>query len=263
MGRLRKGGGGGAPTDPALLAPDYDYGWPAGGTPEPNVAAQWTFQAASGDLVDGVNGITLTSSFSTPSTPVYQVPFGKEYSINHTQGFGMLPPGVGTRFERTAAIPELVIGTGDAVIELVYSWRYQNAVGYRINCYDSASPTQGYRLHMNANGAHDTAFRATDGTLVSRVGSATIVSSRKNLATGGWSKFRWVVDRTANTCTLYINGVSADSWSIATLAGKSIPCPQMALMSDWGSTSNAVGRYAELRITIGNATNNSGGPGGG
>lgn len=264
--RLNRGPIGSAPPDPALLVNAFDYGAPAGagGTDGGGtVAFQLTFQGASGALVDEVSGITLTSSYHTPATPVYQVPFGKEYSTNHLQGFGFRNPGVGTRFENTSAQATMAIGTGDAVFEMILSWRFQSHVGWHFNCTDGAAPTQGYRFYMNANGAHDTRLQATDGTLVNRVGSVTPVLNDKSFGQGGWGKVRFVIDRTAAMAYFYVNGVLLDSWSIATLAAKSIPCPQVAWGSNWGSTANSVGRYAEVRLTLGTTTANSGGPGNG
>lgn len=228
----------------------YHYGYPAYGPSEPNVVAQWLFDEASGDIVDEVNAI---------SVPVLGSP---TYGVTEVGLWAGLSPGIrmnGTtqRFRNTSGSAFLNMGTSDFVSEWVAS-HDNSGQAYEIDWWtggeDTAEPGVEVYSRFNAN-SFRISTRAGDGTQV--IGSLS-TSDQRDATT---RKYRLVGDRTANTEELFIDGVSQGTISIAALSGKSLSSNSDIAVG--AATFGLMGVIYELRHTIGNKTNNSGGPGGG
>ena len=233
----------------------YQYGYPAyvtAGT-EPNVAAQWTFSEASGDIIDEVADLTLVDTGS----PTYEVAA--------TGNYAGLTPGItcgsGNYFLK-AGETSLAIGTSDFVLEYWFkASTWNNGIGVGLST-SSAATAQGIFMYSATANKLALWLRATDNTL------ATFefhVATPSNLADGNLHKVRVAGNRTTGLAHIYINGAVVSVLNISTLAGKSIPCHNVMIGTAYedGSGTENTATYYEVRLTLGNATNNSGGPGGG
>jgi hypothetical protein len=253
VGRLRKGGGGGAAPTPLL----YDFGAPTGtggDASAANVVAQWIFDETTGNIVDEVNSISLT--------PVNVG--GIAYNLNRYYTY--LPPG-GVRygpsasfFRNTSVNSVLSPGTGDWTVEAVGTFSGNNN-GVLIDCRNP-SDGKGWAVYI-LHGANRIAVEgiAEDGTAYAAQTSAISGFQNWELI---YTKIRVVHDRTAGFAYIYYNGVLSGSLSIAAVAGKTINAYEVRLANNYLENRGGgyVGHMKELRVSL-NATNNSGGPNGG
>lgn len=275
----------------------YDYGYPAGlgGGVEPNVVMQLLFDEASGNLYDTVANYELpivkVDAAGTPlnyqRTTTYPGMTKLSYGISG-KGF----PNRGGAATTNANVISAVTHSADvsSVWEYWYNSKFPST-NQRIEGLFSwidiaASPVIGVQLYKrmwaesNPIGTntteHQIAFnlRATDGTLVGKTWTfATNDTLKYALASTDdeLRKVRVVHDATARTIELFLNGISYGTASTAALAGKTIQPPAVAYYlvkngASWvhgGTNGPDFGAIHEFRLTIGNATNNSGGPGGG
>ena len=234
-----KSGGGGA---------GYHYGWPAGGTSEPNVVAQWIFDEASGNIVDEVTGITLAAVGSPTFTQTV------------TGLYAGISPGIAypASTQHSNATPDASTypGTGDFTIEW---WASTTTAtnGYTFAWIAAVGAKGVYNNTNFLTGVAAIAVRSTDSTVVAKNFTMTA-----GYADGNPHKFRLVCTRAANM-ELFQDGVSLGTQALTTLIGKTIEFEGMTLGGFTGSpTFEMDGTLYEWRLSL-NATNNSGGPGGG
>lgn len=245
---------GGSSSSPAET-PLYHYGYPSGGIPEPNVKAQWLFEETSGNIVDVVSGITLTKS----GNPTYGVTASGLFA-NIAPGIRLIGDNNGlasTYFVKNSATTELDIGTQDFVIEWLATNESPNAAGGDRTVIAADQSNVGLDILWNVNTL--TIFIAVQpNTIQLDTPLASIVND------GQIHKFRVVGQRSANL-SLYVDGVLKGSTSMAALVGQNITIPRIVIgeTEPPGSGSEYKGTLYELRWTVGNITNNSGGPGGG
>lgn len=252
-------------------ASGYQYGYPTTPSPvEPNVAVQFLFDEASGDIVDEVASLTLADSGS----PTYSVAFSGAWSAM-TPGIRCSPAAGESAFLTTTDPAALVLtGTTDAVIE--FTARFDDAVdasvggattGYFLNMSDSAG-APGIAISVvnaqsaSSNIAMDVYEDGASGVNLVWVdpfsGAAPWVGGNATP-----NKYRFAIDRTADTVTLYIDGVSKGAKSIAAITGDTITPGQLKVGGRHDTFRPLDVTFTELRFTVGNKTNNSGGPGGG
>ncbi len=227
----------------------YDYGWPSGGTSESDVAAQFLFDEASGSIEDEVSGITCTVE-GTPSFSEAAAGYGFTPGVEYTTNDG---------HNKTSAEATMVIGTGDATIEYWFKAKAAGVgVAYVFENY--VAGTGGVYVYYKTN------VSANQFMIKIVADDATTVTMNNLFKTDinddAWHKHRIVIDRSGNLDFL-LDGVSQKTASLATLVGKTIPCPKVIFGNSSAMTTNdANGALAEWRLSL-NATNNSGGPGGG
>ena len=232
--------------------PAYDYGWPSGGTSEPNVAAQWLFDEGSGNIVDEVSGITLVAQ----GTP--------DYSQAITGSFAGLSPGIGL----TATTERFVKGSAEASLNLTGAFVIEAVVdhqtpadtnSYLFSTWDGvATDQQGVGILYNAVAKVLTLFMKSETNVIVNSGFAGAVDLND-----GPHKLR-IAGTLGVSAECFVDGVSKSSVSLATLSGETVAAHDVTAGGYAFSTNNTWGGdIYELRITVGNATNNSGGPGGG
>lgn len=201
----------------------YFYGYPTYGAAESNVVAQWLFD---------------------------------EYWDNFT---GIAPNVGGGGYFRNASVTGMDLGTSSGVLELVSQLSegggaigdvdyvdldMLNASGYGIKAYNFGHSA--YRVIVTAN----------DGT------SVTFTPSHTRLDNGQVHKWRIVFDRAGNE-EIFLDNVSLGTSSLATLAGKTVPISEITMGATRAGANIKNGVIYEARYTVGNTSNDSGGPGSG
>lgn len=243
-----------------LLASGYEYGWPSGGTEEPNVAAQWILDEASGNIVDEVNSISLGLFQSGTQTTTYEVPA--------TGDWALLSPGIksegtsgGFMCFRAAANSAVDLGTSDFVAETVMQLDTQTGIAavYQDATTAAGSPGWYWNYRATSDSNCEIFFRADS---LSFVGGVKTYTGASLPIDSEFHKFRLTGDRDGN-CVVYIDGVEALSFDISSLNGETISSRRISLMGRFNTANPLRGTMLEFRLTIGNATNNSKGPGGG
>jgi hypothetical protein len=225
----------------------FYYGWPTAQSLEPNVAAQWLFDESSGNIVDEVGGL----SYSAGGAPTYSVDT-TSYSVSMALGITGAANAV---FTKAGAEATLDLDTDDGVIEWVASVDASAATDH---VFDFNNGTDGYRMYYSSSGP------SIGLVLVSTVPTtASAVWTVSGLNDGVFRKFRITVDRSGNA-ELFINGITQGTKDISSIAAENVKCQNGKIMGhrtrgDW----TYLGTMNELRLTIGNLTNNSGGPGNG
>lgn len=228
----------------------YSYGWPAGGTSEPNVVAQWLFDEASGNIADEVAAIAGTSA----GTLTYNVAAGGVW--------GKLSPGItsGGGYFSVAQTVTLDLDLDDAVFEWVAA--IESAGGSSLHhFFDFATGTnsRGMKSYYDSTG---------DDLYLILKGESDTQATMSFLNIGNFNddtihKWRISVDRSGNG-ELFVDGVSKGTSAASALALENVKHYAGKILRHNSQASWYVdGTAYELRITIGNATNNSGGPGGG
>ena len=247
----------------------YQYGSPSGGTTEPNVVAQWLFDEASGNIVDEVASRSLTQVGS----PTYRQNTS-EYSSQMSLGIRCSPSATEAAFKIATPPTELNFGTSSGVIEWVA--RFDDVTGAGVGgatdgtFWDtrSGAAQSGINILLTsvnlATGGYQIQIIATDATTVTmnltnpHAGAAPWISS-----IGVSHKWRLVVNRAANAQLFYDGVALGTPASLATLIGKSITSSAMGVATRYDTARPLDVTFNELRFTIGNITNNSGGPGNG
>lgn len=259
MGYLRStrttigGGGGGGPAAPT----PYSKGWPGDptATVEPNVVAQWLFEEASGNIVDSVAALSVTANGGTGIR--YEVP-ATQYSTAYTKSIAFDFIGSAARFSLTGNVPAVDFGTSDVVLEWV-----SNHTNFDLGC-----------VFDTTNGAFGQGFRAVQYVgfmrffIANSVGTTsswdvTLSPEDKTHRSGQWTKHRVVFDRTLNNIRYYCNGVLQNTRAIASFNTWTVNSQNLFIGATAASASRLPGALAVLRLTVGNSTNNMGGPNGG
>jgi len=228
----------------------FDYGWPAGGTSEPNVAAQWTFDEGSGSIVDEVAALSLAQNGSPT------------YSQSASGPWSKLSPGIkfvratADRFYISGAQPSVANGTDDAVFEWVLKlessannkeliWNTWAGQGTLIEFTRTATPTYNFDFRLIGPGGTLTIAIPFDGSVY---------------GDGDFHKWRLALDRSGNA-ELFLDGATQGTADVSAHAANDIPAQAIVLSGAFGEELDMT--VLEYRLTIGNATNNSGGPNGG
>lgn len=237
-----KGGNGGGE------APPYSYGWPSGGTYEPDVVAQWLFDEASGNIVDEVAGIAMV-----PSN-------GPTYSVAATGVWAGVSPGITMThaswqgFKAAGAVAALNLGTSDFVLEIVGTldsdaypkWAFSDIDGALVGWYAHVRYTGNTTAHVY--------IKADDAT----VAEGSFVYPVTPVGDGVIHKWRFAGNR-SGTLELFFDKTSLGTIDISALVGSAvtskIPCVGMRSNTDYPFG----GTMYECRLTIGNCTNQSSG----
>jgi hypothetical protein len=246
------------PPPPEPEPTQYDYGWPAGGTEEPNVVAQWTFEETSGNIVDTVKGVELELTGSPNmnfglSPTLFPEFFNISKGILYNETAYHMLAGANTDFD---------INTTNFVFEwIMYDTQTYN--GTTVFDVTDAGTGRGYRFGT-MGGSRQTFFygRAEDDTTVSvsvNWGSTTNVPLDIRLKP---VKFRLAGNWSTNLISVYVNSVLTGTINISTLNGKDLKCYNLVVADEISHNNfkSLYGALNELRITIGNDTNDSGGP---
>lgn len=228
-----------------FLGACFEEGYPGGdGATEPNVAAQWLFDEASGSIVDEVGGVTLAAS----GTPVY--------GVTALGRFRHLAPGItfdgSSYFYKASATPELDLGTSDFVFETWFTTTVQTSQLF-FACGVGLANHDRYSLGLFWSfGQCYVSFSIRDG--VSSTGANVAVV---NLADGVPHKIRVVGNRAGNL-DVYVDESLQGSADISTAVAYDVSALGVYVGSNVGGASTLLhGTLYELRITVGNATNNS------
>lgn len=217
---------------------------------EANVVAQWLFDEAAGNIVDEVAGITLTAVPSGTGL-TYSVAVGSPWA-NLSPGIGFYEPTLtnGGIFESTTHGAALDLGLNDFVIE---AWAYFDA-----DAVSNKAPViltaQAINLGVFTFYAVSIDFETL--TLSSACGSsATYVAVSGTIpdirGDGKLHKVRVAGDRDGNM-TLYFDEALAGTQSLAPVSAISVVVEDSFLFG-----TELVGGLFEVRLTVGNATNNS------
>lgn len=228
----------------------YHYGYPAYGSFQPNVAAQWLFDEASGNLTDEVAGIVLT----VDTAPTYNVPA--------TGLFAGISPGItyartGTVRHKKNPSTDIVIGTSDFTVEFYFK---TTASGTGSNYI--------YYHYNGVNGGISGFFNTTTNAWRWNIVADDLTTVSSNIALpvgyndGNIHKMRTTYTRSGSSVS-YFDGVNIGTVSIASLAGKTVSLTALVISGQVTASSlGFLGTIFEFRLSL-NATNNSGGPGGG
>jgi len=229
----------------------YQYGWPSGGTSEPDVIEQFVFDVASGNLTGTVLGTTLTPTGS-PTFEVDSSSYSPSMakSIKYGSNLGHRVLSAQSAFDRAAG--------EDFTIEWV-ARRPSTDTGFCASwSLNGAASTTAYGIivyHLNATGL-SFYFRVEDG---SYVGADWTIP---NHADDTFHKYRLVADRSGNA-ELFFDGVSKGTAAMASVNAKGTVNTAVRMGEQYNSGGdNWPGELVEWRMS-GNLTNNSGGPGGG
>ena len=237
----------------------YNYGYPAFGAFQPNVVAQWLFDEASGSIIDEVAGLALIKR----GNPVYGAT-GIYTGLNP----GIQFDGAGdTAFHKDSDTPSIAIGLSDFVFEWWATLEEPNATVAIETVFNSEQD-----VGANRDGVF-IYFRPGTAELNIDISSAT--TTMNTFATfpasiindGIPHKYRITGSRAGNL-EFFLDGVSYGTTSLAPMVGLSITSPYVEIgdqspVAFSPLQSEYKGNIFEFRITVGNSTNNSGGPGGG
>lgn len=235
----------------------YNFGYPAFGSSQLNVVAQWAGRTwGLGASTNGGNAVDRVSSVSLApvGSPTYGVVNTGAYSgISPCVAFG------GTNYFHTdSAQASLNLGTSDFVIEI---WLYStDSASGSATVFDTLSATDmsGYQVRLAP---------ATNQVILSIRTAAAITNAIWTISSiydGLPHKLRFSSVRASNS-TLYKDGFSQGAVDISARSADSIPASSVhigvrnAIDHGFGFT----GGVCEVRVTVGNSTNNSGGPNGG
>lgn len=237
---------------------NYVKGYPHSGPVEPNVAAQWVFDEASGSIVDEVAGLTLAPG----GTQTYSVAGGSGLYSDITPGITCL--NFNSYFDKNPDT-SLAIGTSDFVLEVWFSATTLRNSAPFFSTGDNVGDEDGFVVYYVTGNKIAIWIRATDGTGGGIAGSTITVTDPANLADGNQHKIRVKGVRSGN-CTVIVDGIEAGSFDISALSGKTVAAYHAAV-NTWyaggAGISENTATYYSVRLTIGNSTNNSGGPNGG
>lgn len=228
----------------------YEYGAPSGAGGDGSstgVVAQWIFDETSGDIVDEISSITLADQ-GTPS-----------YDNTITGDFSCLSPSIDTSsggFTKASGEATIDPGTSDFIMEWVAT--RDSGTGNQIVFETDTSNNGGWQIFWNASATALRFFMRTDGpTTIDRTITFTDVTGD-----GEYHKYRVTFDRDGNI-EGFLDGVSQGTGDMSGGDGESFVSVTVSIGQTSNNTLRYDGKFAGFRMTIGNLTNNSGGPGGG
>lgn len=235
---------------------------------DPNVTALWFFDEASGNIVDEIASLSVTAT----GTPTYSINTSN-YSPLAALGIRCSPGATQSAFVNAGAQAALNFGTSSGVIEIVAQFDdpVNPGVGGATDCgfVDTRNSNTDTGILIMATSVdlttagYSISIRATDGTEI----TYNLIDPHNGAApfVGGGSickKWRLVLDRSSNAQLIY-NGQPFSSISMSTLVGKSIDSSRFTIGGRFDVFRPFDITFNTLRWTVGNATNNLGGPGGG
>lgn len=241
----------------------YVAGYPADGPLEPDVVAQWLFDEASGSIVDEVSGITLANDMASAV-----------YNETATGLFASLSPGIKAAYSVGEAPAQFIKSTATSSLDIGASTSVTIESYFKVTRNNASPPFWGFITYDNAGEAanllslyvytntasNNLAFyvRASDNTAK----FAEFTVPQATLYDGNIHKIRAVWDRGANTMEVFFDGSSVGSVDASGLSGKTLTCNKIRTHGIWLSEQGSDLTIYSLRVSH-NATNNSGGPGGG
>lgn len=239
-------------TEQAQWASDFDYGYPAYGSSESDVLLQWTFED-SGPFVDEVSSVSLSALGDVTS------------GVTNSGNWADMSPGIAmdTSTSRIASVTSGLcdLGSGDFVIEITASIPFDLTRNYAAFIV-TGGPTYGntgilfYPVYGGGKSARFEA-RATDGT-------QTFASMTTDVDPRDGQIHKWrLVGSVGGDVAMYLDGEDLGDFDLSALSGKTIGSSQLYIGGFGSATFGSVGTFYEVRVTVGNDTNNSGGPGGG
>lgn len=221
-----------------------------GNCTDTNVALYENFEETSGNMTVPTGCAASGTVLTANGTPTYQVTTGVPPGLGKAISFN----GSTDRFISAGDVQSLDPGTSDMTIEMwikrtdaggtnpnIVSKRTVGGAGW--NLFFSAAAGDGLALDLGSTGLHRFNFTSTCSKITD----------------GAWHNFRLAIAR-ATTATLYVDGVLC---SAATLDADSKLNIDTAQPVEIGNVANGASSYfqgslADLRITIGNSTNNLG-----
>lgn len=220
---------------------------------EPDVAAQFLMDEASGAIVDEVASL----SCAVTGSPTYNVTAITQDSFN-----GWLP-GItyadGTTQKHLNSTPgsQVALGLEDGTVEIGFSFvNASSSNRFLLGCFDNS--VGGYLVRLNP-GSNQLICSAMGDDL-------TQVNSTGNLPTawrdGNPHKIRFIIDRTGMLLKQYFDGILLNQADLSLLDGINIPGPNVCIGNLTGGTLSSGCTIWYVRISK-NSTNNCGGPGGG
>lgn len=228
----------------------YNYGYPAGGNcataAESDIAAQWILEEESGDIVDEVDGVTLTET----NSPTYSQELAGDWLSLSTGIMGHDTPGStgGGCFVKSSTTSEVSLGTSDATIEYVLEVDTEDSVNYIMDNRIHNDTTGGYFHYLDTRAASDDFhIRIYADDLSATIENWT--SFTITLADGDPHKYRLVLDRSGNA-ELFIDGTSQGTNAISVLDGKNVPAKGAALLCRQNGTEPTIGKLYEWRLSL-------------
>lgn len=220
----------------------YYYGYPAHGVSEPNVAEQWLFNVASGNLTGQVAS-TLLSVVGSPT-----------FSVSAPARWGGIIPGItyaaGARHQKTTATSVMDF-TNQHVVELWFAITGTTGTVVFWDTEDTSFVDGAYCAWQRSTNNLQTFFKATDTTTV----QSDLTMSAATYADGNPHKIRLKINFSGNLEAL-VDGNSLGTTSLAALAGKTVNCDKMTVGAFADGSVPMTGTIFELRKSD-NLTNNS------
>ena len=239
----------------------FQYGWPsgpAGADVTGDVKGQYLFDEAAGTtLTDEVAAVIVTESGASGS-PTYGTTTSGDYK-NLSPGVTVTGAATLGKGWSKGADAQFDWGTSDVTIEWVALHTGADSGSYICDMEDAGG--KGYRIAMDTLGADFFVlhFKTEDASNASW--SQAITDPVGGIADGVIRKFRMVYDRDGNG-EPFINGVSQGTTSLAAFNGKTVKANEVNIGQARNTALSLYGTIFEWRISL-NATNNSGGDGGG
>ena len=223
----------------------YSYGYPAAGLVESNVAAQFLFNVASGNLTDQVGGSEVLVVNSTPT-------FSQAVGGLHAG----ISPGIlydaNTEYHRKGSASTVMsLGTSDFTVEIWFSSTASaDAILLTTRGWVSGD---GYEVEILPGSTSISSYwQATDNTNVTSTksyGAATPLD-------GNPHKIRITGDRNGNLTT-YLDETSLGTTAFSGLDGKDLAADDITMGTAIGAGAKTLtGKLYEVRLSL-NLTNNS------
>lgn len=221
---------------------------------DPDVAALWKFDAASGttmtDVVNSVDlivtGTSVVPTYYNHLVDNYQVTNGGTYQ-NIAPGFGLQQNGLITATGQDGVLGN---GTGSFTYEIYYHSLNLGATTQIMNVNSSA--TGGINFYLHRNGYIYFRVIATDGTSV--ICQTSTDTSKYNVCNGQLRHLRFVYDAENNLMKIFLDGSQEQSVDASSLSGKTIEVDQLGVCRTSATNFDFTVLY-EVRISH-NATNN-------
>lgn len=224
-------------------------------TAQSGVVALWHFSETSGSIVDVVSGITLAEGGS----PVH--------SVVATDEFADWSPGItytsNTEHAKATATASLNLGATSHLVLEAGIKRTGTGTEYLCSFNGNASSTDyGILFYFNGTTSFNAEYKMDDATTLAH--NFTI----PDLNDGKLHKIRYILNRTADTAKVGIDGAYTATQSAAAIAGKAQTNAGFRAAGQFnGGAADFIGTIFEMSVAIGTGAEvlsvNQGGPGGG
>lgn len=218
---------------------------------EPDVAAQWLMDEASGAVVDEVAALSCAVS-GTPT-----------YSVTAISSFAGWSPGItyadgGTqRHLNSTPGTQVELGVGGGTVELGFSFVNASSTSrFLVECGDAS--TGGFFIRINPSTRQLFASIIGDD-LTSVTATGTMPVTWNN---GSPHKVRASFDRDSLLTRLFFDGLQLTVADLTPLDGVNVPGPRVSIGNTASGSLSCGCTIWYVRISK-NSTNNCGGPGGG